>query len=233
MMGLQLETQWKKAVRGEAEQHVFGAMMIALQARLSTLGQPGKGGHDLKKGQGVEGWLQTHAPEVRRPTALRWMKATQGLLLAAKITDAEMVQRLLGSPAEELPEPERVRQLELFETLEKHSQADLIARVPAKRRGGNHHPKCPQCGGDLRSRDQEICPHCKKPTGNLPEPGADPKLQEAIDLWTPLIFGLKLEGLDQRSFVHLPDHGPVSRATLKGLITDVNKALLAAEREAR
>jgi hypothetical protein len=101
----------------------------------------------------------------------------------------------------------------------------------AKNKGGNQHPKCPHCGGNLKTKKQQICPHCKKDTGAPVEEG-DPKQAEAIDLWTPLLRDLRLEAIEHKSFVHLPDKGPVSRETLKALVTDLRQALRAVERSA-
>lgn len=133
ILGLQLEIQWDRALRGEAETHIFGAMMIALRLNLSTRGQV-SGGRG-KKG-GVEDWLRTHAPKVRHATAYRWARATEGLLKRTGIADAAALQRLLGTDADDLPEPERAQQMELFATLEKSTQAELIDAAPIRPRGG-------------------------------------------------------------------------------------------------
>jgi hypothetical protein len=99
----------------------------------------------------------------------------------------------------------------------------------AANKGGNKHPKCPHCQGNLKTKKQQICPHCKKDTGAPVEEG-DPLMAEAIDLWAPLLRDLRLEAIEHKSFVHLPDKGPVSRETLKALVTDLGHALRVAER---
>ena len=37
----------------------------------------------------------------------------------------------------------------------------------------------------------QTCPHCKKSTGAVVATDHDPKLDEAVDLWTPLLRDLK------------------------------------------
>jgi hypothetical protein len=52
----------------------------------------------------------------------------------------------------------------------------------------------------------------------------DPK-QAALDIWTPTIKQLAHEGLEEKSWVDLPDTGEISRATLKGIIVDLQRLL--------
>lgn len=130
--GLQLDMQWDRAIKGEAEQHIFGAMMILLEEHLraaagfdSTRGvKSGSGRYGT--GTGMKAWLAKYAPKVKEATAYRWKKATQGLLKKSGIPDAEALQRLLGADADELTEPERATQLELFTLIEGTSQTELL-----------------------------------------------------------------------------------------------------------
>lgn len=57
------------------------------------------------------------------------------------------------------------------------------------------------------------------------ETPADTPEQRAIDIWTPILKDLGLEGLDEKSWVHLPDRGPISRETLAGLVRDLSEAM--------
>jgi hypothetical protein len=136
ILAAQINMQWERAVRGEAEQHIFGAMMIMLERVLSTRGQNSPRRGPTAKGKGVEAWLKQHNPKVKRPTALRWRTATEGLLAKSGIGDPQALKHLLSSPEEALPEPERLRQTELFSMLEKSSQSELIEAAPYKRVGG-------------------------------------------------------------------------------------------------
>jgi hypothetical protein len=129
IMGAQLTVQWEKAIRGESEQHLFGAMMILLMARLksdSTRGVAPKSGSPATKGTGMKAWLQKHAPSVAEGTAFRWMKAAKGLMKRAGIDVADRLQSLLETPADDLPEPERLKQGELFDLIAGTSQAELL-----------------------------------------------------------------------------------------------------------
>jgi hypothetical protein len=54
---------------------------------------------------------------------------------------------------------------------------------------------------------------------NKPKP-ENPEQQAAIDIWTPILRDLELEGLDEKSWAHLPD---ALLARLKGILIDLNK----------
>lgn len=117
-----------------AEQHIFGAMLILLHrhlADLSARGQVARGGRGAR-GTGLEGWLHQYAPAVKRPTALRWMKATHGLMAKAGVLTPEGLQRLLRSEAAELSEDDWVKQRDLFTLIENCSQNELLTPVPTK-----------------------------------------------------------------------------------------------------
>jgi hypothetical protein len=58
-----------------------------------------------------------------------------------------------------------------------------------------------------------------------------PEAQQAVDLWSPLLRGLMLEGLKEKSWAHLPDKGDVSRETLEGLVLDLQNQLRSAKRK--
>jgi uncharacterized Zn finger protein (UPF0148 family) len=165
----QLRTQWMRAIRGEAEQHIFGAMMILLTQHLKTVSTRGHGGKFGEKGGGVEGWLKENAPEIKRPTAYRWMKAAQGLLQKTGIAGAEELQSLLGTAEADLPPEQRAQQMELFSTMGKHSQGELIELAPGHRLGGSRHSQCPKCNTNLRNSSVAICPKCGESTGQEAE----------------------------------------------------------------
>lgn len=48
-------------------------------------------------------------------------------------------------------------------------------------KGGNRHPKCPHCDGDLASKSQGICPHCEKSTGQE-EPTPEDQRAELLSI---------------------------------------------------
>lgn len=199
----QLTTQWKRAIQGEAEQHIFGAMMILLTQHLksvSTLGHA-KLGNEARKGTGVDGWLQEHAPTIKRPTAYRWMQAAKGLVQKTGIAGAEELQALLGTAADDLPEPQRAQQMELFSVLEKHSQSDLINFAPKHRLGGKTYER-----DGVKGKRKEL--------------PADYEMTMAVGLWKPTLRFLAEDGLHEKSWAHLPD---AMLRELKGLLIDLNK----------
>lgn len=133
LLGIQLDMQWDEAIKGEAQQHLFGALMILLHEHLATVSTRGHGGKFGDKGTGLKAWLEKYASRVKRPTALRWMKATQGLIDKAKLKGPEQLQHLLGNGADDLAnDSERAKQLELFTLIEGCSQNELLTKEQTK-----------------------------------------------------------------------------------------------------
>lgn len=72
--------------------------------------------------------------------------------------------------------------------------------------GGNNHPKCPHCEGDLKSATQELCPHCGQPTGQT-EPTPEQlksELTEQTRQWAQDQLGDSHAA--KKLFRLLPDH---------------------------
>lgn len=206
-----LTEQYHLATRGMIEVLRFGAMMIQLEETLSARGQGGNG----IKGEGVKGWLQQHAPEVARTTAYRLKAVAEGVqreylgIVGAKVARQFSLPALVTTPASDLPDAARAKQMELFDYVAGTSQRSWLDRFkPAPRIGGRTYER----------------------TGGKGQRHEDTPQQAAIDLWTPLLKGLAHEGLHEKSWVDLPDTGEVSRETLAGILLDLSNQLRAARR---
>lgn len=131
-------------------------------------------------------------------------------------------ERLLNTPISEMPEMERE---ELIARVQKCTDGQTAQQLmwewgiakPPTLKGGNQHPKCPHCSGNLPAKDAAVCPKCKAVL-NAPPP-VDDSEAAAIDIWRPLFAGLRLE-LEHRSAVNLPLLGEFGREQLAGLLTD-------------
>ncbi|MDR3405146.1 MAG: hypothetical protein P4L99_21810 [Chthoniobacter sp.] len=172
-----------------------------------------------------------------RDTASQYVSVAKGFLKCRPMTTFDQLTLALMDGAKSVSAITLDRSHPIVDAVCKWTNGRTFYQLKAEeavhaKRGGNQHPKCPHCAGNLKTKKQQICPHCKKDTGAEPDK-VDPKQAEAIDLWTPLLRDLKLEAIEHKSFVYLPDKGPVSRAALKGLWVDLNKALLAAERKTK
>jgi len=203
LMGQQLTEQYRVATGAMQEVIKFGAMMMMLRAHLSKstrgLG-PARGRHS---DGGIDAWLKKNAPEVKKGTAYRFMHVAeavqQDFRLPAKIDFIAMAT----TPEEKLPDALRKKQLELWEFASGRSRNSWLDRfAPAKKLGGSKHAKCPHCDGNLKSKDQAICPHCKKPTGAEPE--EDTPEKAAIDLFKPLIADMQHLMIDEPVWSMLP-----------------------------
>jgi uncharacterized Zn finger protein (UPF0148 family) len=72
--------------------------------------------------------------------------------------------------------------------------------------GGNQHPKCPHCEGDLASKDQEFCPHCGKATGQQ-EKTPDELKAEILETTRQWAHGqLNDTSVQGKRYRLLPDH---------------------------
>lgn len=136
-LGLQLELQWERAVGGQREQLIFGAMMLKLRANLSARGQVSKGGRG-HKGEGLDGWLKTHAPNVTRGTAYRLMEIAEGVQDICKLGKTVDLAELLAASVEELPDKLAKKRKEVQRLIEGKSQRQLLLQFgEAKEKGGS------------------------------------------------------------------------------------------------
>ena len=133
-MAQQLTAQYVKAVGAMAEVVKFGAMMIMLEATLSTRGQ---GNGNGRKGDGVKGWLEKHCPGVKRATAYRFMDVVLSMthdyakIVGAKAAKQIDLPKLVTTPADKLPGALAKKQLELFDFVSGTSQRSWLDRFKA------------------------------------------------------------------------------------------------------
>lgn len=152
-MGRQLTAQYERAIGGMKEVVIFGAMMMKLRELHPELAQ--RGG-DRKSKSTVDNdphnkpltlqkWLETHAPAVKRPTALRFLAVTESIaeeyktIVGATVAKQFSLPALVTTPADKLPKAAADKQLTLFEFVTGTSQKSWLDRfVPAKSGGGNN-----------------------------------------------------------------------------------------------
>ncbi len=158
--------QYPRAVGAMREVIVLGAMVSKLRDILSARGDSGNG----IKGDGMKGLLAEHAPDVNLSTAYRFEAVFMSVandyvdIVGAKVATQFPLADLILTPADQLPKHASSKQLLLFKYVEGTSQRSWLDKVspPPERRGGNRHPKCPDCSGYLASKTQPFCPHCGK-----------------------------------------------------------------------
>jgi len=181
-----------------------------LQKIRKEVARPGKRSDLANAGAGGwEKWVEDNC-EFGPRTAQKYMAVADGVkskaLKAAKDNVDEFL-KLLSVPA---PELNSDQQKTLLQSVHKLTDGATIQQLYL---------------------DFEIC---KKPQGsgakgghkpaadpNKPKP-ENPEQQAAIDIWTPILRDLRLEGLEEKSWAHLPD---AMLAELKGLLIDINKLL--------
>ena len=142
-LGLQLTVEYERAVGGMRSVLTFGAMMMQLRERLNLPARGQVGGKDAK-GCGLEGWLTMHAPAIKRQTAQRLEEVAKGVALEyEKIVGTKCAKQfslaaLVTTPAEDLPEGARLKQLDLFAFVDGTSQRSWLDKLkPHEARGGD------------------------------------------------------------------------------------------------
>jgi hypothetical protein len=155
LKGAQLTAQYHRATGGMKEVVIFGAMMMLLREEYPELAQKG-GDRKSKSTRGLRSedepitlskWLETHAPEVKRTTALRFLHVTQAIaedyaqIVGPKIAKTISLQQLVTTPADDLQPQAAAKQLELFEWVNGTSQRSWLDRFspdsPQKRGAAN------------------------------------------------------------------------------------------------
>lgn len=138
LMGQQLTEQYKLATSGMQQVVIFGAMMIKLREMHPELAK--KGGDRKSKSTvdtdrlSLSAWLEKHAPEVKRPTALRFLNVTEAIcadyvqIVGAKTAKAISLPDLVTTPAKQLPKGCESKQLSLFEYVNGTSQKSWLDR---------------------------------------------------------------------------------------------------------
>jgi hypothetical protein len=162
LMGAQLTTQYHRATGGMKEVVIFGAMMMQLREKYPELAQKG-GDRKSKSTRGLRSeeelmtlsqWLEIHAPEVKRTTAIRFLNVTAAIaedyaqIVGPKVAKLMPLSQLVTTPFEELPQNCAAKQLELFEWVNGTSQRSWLDRFspdsPQKRGAANRTPTTPR-----------------------------------------------------------------------------------------
>lgn len=155
-MGAQLTAQYHRAVGGMREVLIFGAMMMQLREAHPELAQKGPASKS-KSTRGLtttdqpvtlQKWLETHAPEVKRTTALRFLAVTESIaesydqIVGAKVAKKFSLPALVTAAPDQLDDKTAAKQLELFEFVNGTSQRSWLDRfVPDKEGGGNNYKR--------------------------------------------------------------------------------------------
>jgi hypothetical protein len=174
LKGAQLTAQYHRATGGMKEVVIFGAMMMQLREEYPELVGAGRPKKLPKCGQLTEDepmtlskWLETHAPEVKRQTAQRFLHVTQAIaedyaqIVGPKIAKTISLQQLVTTPADDLQPQAAAKQLELFEWVNGTSQRSWLDRFspdsPQKRGAANRDtaPRTPPTPEELKTRATE------------------------------------------------------------------------------
>lgn len=158
-LGSQLTAQYHRAVSGMREVLIFGAMLKQVEQQLApsvhvrTLG--GKMAGSEREGGGLKGWLERHAPEISRPTALRFLGVTEAIaedykqIVGAKVANAYDLPSLVLADASTLDAHAALMQGELFDYVSGTSQRSWLDRYkPAPEGGGGGGPGRPKLKTD-------------------------------------------------------------------------------------
>jgi hypothetical protein len=149
LMGEQLTAQYERATSGMQQVVICGAMMIKLRElhpELSKRGNPDaanakKKGSNVHRGHLIADgpitlskWLEKYAPEVKRPTAIRFLHVTESIaedyakIVGAKTAKLISLPDLVTTPAQQLPQGCEAKQLTLFEWVNGTSQKSWLDR---------------------------------------------------------------------------------------------------------
>ena len=138
-IGKQLTSQYQKAVSGMQDVLIFGAMLMEIRKIVGTVAHDRqKGGGRDTKGEGLKAWLEENAPDIARRTAYRFLGVAEGVALeyqkivGVKVAKAYTLESLVTTPAAELPEPIRLKQLNLFDYVNGTSQRSWMDRFKAR-----------------------------------------------------------------------------------------------------
>lgn len=176
LAGEEFTEQYRRLIGALIDQIVFGDMGLKIAWRLRPSERAGNSGSGrYEAGSGFKGWLKNYAPTVPEGTAYRYMKLAEAVRHALQFGPRTDLRLLLTAPMELIEKMGLAKKRqELLDFIEGKTQRQLLLTFEHEGPGpgGNHHAKCPHCGGDLASRTQEICPRCQKPTGQHGEVSA-------------------------------------------------------------
>jgi hypothetical protein len=196
-----------------------------LRAHLAQRGHGGsiRTGGAASKGDGMKGWLEEHAPNIARQTAQRFEDVAKAVAakyeLPARIAKQLTFAQLVTADEKVIDKQTRRAQAGVFDFVAGTSQKSWLDEFrPAKPLGGAHHAACPFCGGRLRSKKQETCPHCEKKLADY-DPNDPTRI--AHDLWLTHLDFLEADGIERCSWKDLPQ---ADLERLDSILLDLTKA---------
>ena len=199
-MGKQLTEQCQCYAQGEQDQKMrglfLGAMGLKLRSHLnvSARGQIAQRGH-TSKGQGLKGWLERYAPDVLRSALYDWMAIAEGVQNHFRLDATVDLKALMSSNEAELAPKLAKTADRIRKYLEGKSRTQLQLAFGNRTTGGK--------------RERDAAPERLDP------------VEMSVGIWTPLLKQLAEEGLEERSWMHLPEE---MLARLDGLLLDITKA---------
>ena len=202
-MGKQLTEQCQCYAQGEQDQKMrglfLGAMGLKLRAHIANVSSRGhvRTGGKNAAGTGIKGWLERYAPEVTRSNLYDWMAIAEGVQSHFRLDATVDLKALMSSNETELAPKLAKTADRIRKYLEGKSRTQLQLAFGNRTTGGK------------RERDPDAAP----------EP-LDP-VEMSVGIWTPLLKQLAEKGLDERSWMHLPEE---MLARLDGLLLDITKA---------
>ena len=131
--GSALTAQYQRAVSGMREVLIFGAMLMQIEESV-TVSTRGHGGKFGDKGTGLKGWLEANAPDISRPTALRFLGITKAIaadyqsIVGARVAKKFDLPTLVLTDNADLPEEAQLKQGELFDYVSGTSQRSWLDR---------------------------------------------------------------------------------------------------------
>jgi hypothetical protein len=143
--GKELTTAFKEATSGMRRVLEFGARLWKVREVLSARGQnsPKRGPGSTENSLG--NWLKEHAPDVNHSTAYRFLDVTEAIaqdyaqIVGQRVAKQFALCDLVTTPAADLPEDAREKQLSLFDYASGKSQRSWLDRFATpKGRGGDH-----------------------------------------------------------------------------------------------
>ena len=146
--GQQLTQQYQRAVGGMREVLIFGAMLKKVEQSLpmSTRGH-GNINNLHNSGGGLKGWLATNAPEISRPTALRFLGVTEAIardyqaIVGEQVASAYDLPALVLANTDDLDAATALKQGELFAFVSGTSQRSWLDRYKLNDAPTNPVPK--------------------------------------------------------------------------------------------
>ena len=200
-MGKQLTEQCQCYAQGEQDQKMrglfLGAMGLQLRSHLVVSARRHNSATrgPTTKGGGLKGWLESYAPTVRRDALYDWMAIAEGVQSHFRLDATVDLKALMSSNETELAPKLAKTADRIRKYLEGKSRTQLQLAFGNRTTGGK--------------RERDAAPERLDP------------VEMSVGIWTPLLKQLAEEGLEERSWMHLPEE---MLARLDGLLLDITKA---------